>query len=43
VKGRGYDLVEFVAEVDRVNVITFEVGKHYNLDALSEVRRLKRP
>jgi len=23
-------LVEFVAEVDRVNVVTLEVGKHYN-------------
>ena len=38
-----YDLVEFVAEVDRVNVVTLEVGKHYNLDALLEARRLKRP
>jgi hypothetical protein len=40
--GKEYDLVEFVAEVDRVNVVTFEIGKHYNLDALSEARRLKR-
>ena len=42
-KGREYDLVEFVAEVDRVNVVTLEVRKHYNLDALLEARRLKRP
>ena len=41
-KEREYDLVEFVAEVDRVNVVAFEVGEHYNLDALSEARRLKR-
>ena len=40
-EGREYDLVEFVAEVDRVNIVTFEVGKHYNLDGLSKARRLK--
>ena len=40
--GEEYDLVEFVAEVNRINVVTFEIGKHYNLDALSEARRLKR-
>jgi ribosomal silencing factor RsfS len=38
-----YDLVEFVAEVNRVNVVTFEVRKHYNLDALSKECRLKSP
>lgn len=36
VKEREYDLVEFVAEVNRVNVVTFEVGKHYNLEVLLE-------
>ena len=36
-------MVEFVAKVNRVNVVAFEVGKHYNLDALLEARRLKGP
>ena len=38
-KGREYDLVEFVAEVDRVDVVTLEVRKHYNLVALSSEAR----
>lgn len=42
-KGKECDLVEFVAEVDWVNVVTLEVGKHYNLDALSEARKQKHP
>ena len=43
VKEGEYDLVEFVAEIDWVNVVTFKVGKHYNLDALSEACRLNSP